>query len=168
MQRGRGSWMMVVVVGLLAAGACRFVPGKPLSWTSTIETQFPIETGEDREIGYWHFDDAFEINPGKVSLKLNYRADQAQGALSPTGITWRLRVFDPSFQTTKFQYDLNTTGKMKQLGCCAYRVSFKGSDPAFAGWNIAAGDSISWSIVPQGGTLPSGVDMGIKYVYTPN
>src|SRR5262249_29465884 len=168
MQGGRGAWVVVTVAALtIGAFACRFLPGKTMSWTSTIETEFPIDVGEDRELGYWHFNDDFQLSPGAVSLKLNYKATQAQGPTSPTGLTWRLRVFDPTFKTVKFQYDLDTTGKMKQQGCCAYRISFKGSDKGFAGWNATAGDSLSWSVVPQGGTLPSGVDLGIKYAYTP-
>ena len=145
---------------------CQFEPGKKVTWTSTIDTQFGIAAGEDRRIGYWHFDDAFELNPGAVSLKLNYRADQAAGPLTPSTLTWRLSVYDSTLKTVKFQYDLDTAGKMKQSGCCAYKVSFKGGDD-FPGWNVAAGDNLVWSIAPQGGSLPSGVALGIRYAYTP-
>lgn len=152
---------------MLAIG-CRFEPGKKFSWSSTIETQFDIFAGEDRQIGYYHFNDPFELDSGKVSLKLGYRADQSQGPSTPTGLTWRLRLYDSTFTTMKFQYDLNAAGKMKQSGCCAYKVSFKGSDAGFTGWNVAAGDNLLWSVIPSGGTLPTGVSLGIRYSYTPN
>ena len=164
-----GRWRTIVVaaiVGMLVLG-CKFEPGKRVTWTSTVDTQFSIGDGEDRPIGYWHFEDAFEVNPGSVALKLNYRADRTIAPSSPTGLTWRLSVYDPTFQTMKFQYDLDTTGKMKQSGCCNYKVSFKGSDGAFPGWNVDAGDNLVWSVLPHGGTLPSGVALGINYVYTP-
>jgi hypothetical protein len=167
---GRTTWTWVAgvaaAVAMLGLG-CKFEPGKKFSWTSTIDTQFSIPDGKDRQIGYYHFNDPFEVNPGSVSLKLGYRADQAAGPLTPSTLTWRLSLYDSTFTTMKFQYDLSTTGKMKQSGCCAYKVSFKGSDD-FPGWNVAAGDNLLWSIVPQGGTLPSGVALGIKYTYTPN
>jgi hypothetical protein len=33
--------------------------------------------------------------------------------------------------------------------------------------NVDAGDNLVWSVLPHGGTLPSGVALGINYVYTP-
>ena len=166
MGRKTGMWMIgaAAAVGVLTT-SCQFESGKRVTWTSTIDTQFSITSGEDREIGHWHFDDPFEVNPGSVSLKLNYRANQAQGPLTASTLTWRLRVYDSTFSTMKFQYDLDTTGKMKQMGCCAYKVAFKGSDASFPGWNMAASDNLVWSVVPLGGTLPSGVALGIRYAY---
>jgi hypothetical protein len=162
----RTTWTLAVVAVVTLGLGCELAPGKPFSWRSTINTQFPIGDGEDREIGYWHFADPFEFRPGAVSLKMSYRADQTQGPTSPDGLAFRFRVYDPSFTNVKFQYDLDTAGKMKQKGCCAYNVSFKGKDGAFPGWNVEGGDNLVWSVVPTGGTLPSGVGLGINYVYT--
>ena len=84
----RTMWMRVAaMVGVVLAAAlgCQFEPGKKVSWTSTIDTQFSIGDGEDRQIGYYHFNDAFEVNPGAVSLKLGYRADVAREVTSPAG-----------------------------------------------------------------------------------
>jgi hypothetical protein len=167
---GRTTWKRVagvVVVALVVAFGCKFEPGKKVTWTSTIDTQFSIGDGEDRAIGYYHFNDAFEVNPGSVSLKLGYRANQTEGPSTPTNLTWRFSVYDSTFATMKFQYDLPVTGKMKQKGCCAYNVSFKGNAD-FPGWNVDAGDNLQWSVLPQGGFLPSGIALGIKYAYTPH
>ena len=106
----RWTFGAMAVAGLLAIG-CQFEPGKKVTWTSTIDTQFGIAAGEDRRIGYSHFDDAFELNPGAVSLKLNHRADQAAGPLTPSTLTWRLSVYDSTLKTVKFQYDLDTAGR---------------------------------------------------------
>lgn len=157
----------VVAIGAFGFG-CRFEPGKPFSWSSTIRTQFAIGDGEDRQIGYYHFNDPFELSSGDVSLRMNYKADQAAGPLTPSALTLRLSLYDSTFSTMRFQYDLRTEGKMKQAGCCAYKVSFKGKDDGFSAWNVAAGDNLVWSVAPEGGILPNDVAIALRYTYKPN
>lgn len=160
----RGTMLVAMAAALMGLG-CEITPGKSFTWRSTINTQFNVGDGEDRELGYWHFADSFEFNPGRVSLKLGYRADQSQGPSTPSALTWRFRVYDPTFTNLKFTYDFDTVGKMKQRGCCSYAVSFKGRDDGFPGWNADAGDNLVWSVQPSGGMLPTGVGLSVNYVY---
>lgn len=162
------TWKRVVLVligALVLPLGCKLDAGKKFTWSSTIDTEYDIGDGEDRQVGYWHFDDPFELTPGNVALKFNYRVNQAGSALAPDTLGLHFRVYDSTFSQMKFEYQIDTAGKMKQAGCCAYKLSFKGADD-FPGWNISAGDNLTWSVLPKGGSLPTGTSLGINYVYT--
>jgi hypothetical protein len=152
----------VVALGV----ACRFTPGKPYSWRSSIDTEFDIDDGADRQVGLWQFQDPFELSSGKVALKFSYHIPKSDAGFVPNTFTWHLRLYDETLTTMKFQYDLSTTGKMKPGGG-GYKVSFKGKDSGFTGWNVSPHDNLVWSLEPQGGSLRSGTSLGIQYTYWP-
>ena len=149
--------------------ACRFEPGKPFTWTSTVETEFQINAGEEHALGAWQVADPFELGPGTTSLKFKYRVPSSEMALIPPDLTWKLRVYDQTFSTMRFEYSLDLPGKMKPTGGgSAYNLTYQVKKQSFPGWNLNQYDNVVYLLQPSGGAITSGKQIFGQYVYVSN
>lgn len=168
MMRSRWSVPMVAAVLGLAVllPSCDFAPGKPFTWKSTIDTEFDIPGDADRPIGAYQFYDPFELHPGTVGLKLTTRVSKAQIGSMPQSLQWTWNHYDPTKTTILDTYSLTAPLKMRPAGG-GYGVSYTLKPQTFPGFTLGQDDYLQMNLKPIGGSLPTGLRLGVSYAYHP-
>lgn len=166
----RFRWSVPMVAAVLGLGlllvSCDFTPGKPFTWRASIDTQFDIPVDTDRPIGAYQFYDPFELGPGKVGAKFTTRVSKAQIGSMPQSLQWTWNLYDPTKTTILDSYSMTANLKMRPAGG-GYGVSYVYKPQTFPGFTIGQDDYLQMNLKPIGGSLPTGLHLGVSYSYHP-
>lgn len=148
---------------LLVVAGCDFERGKKLTYAGTINTEQSIADAQDFVYGAYQFGTAFQVPPGGIKASFATHVSRTQVTTLPRTLTWTIVQTDQQ-GTPRTSYQIPFMLKMHPAGG-GYAVTYLAKEKSIPAFTLQQYDLFQMHLQPQGGTLPTGLKLGVKLAY---